>query len=260
MALIAMALYSTEQNQKDECLAKTLQSLADTVDFSKHRFMVSINRWTDTTTNLVNKYQREGVINTIIYNPYNLGTAEAINKVWKDRRPNENCIKMDDDVVIHRKGWIELLEECLTKDPNIGIIGLKRKDCIETPQHPDPYFKSELRMLPHTPGHRWCIVEECAHVMGTCQLYNHALLDKIGYLYQPKQYGWDDVLACARSIGSGFTNVFYPHIEIDHIDPGQTPYQSWKEKHAFEDVQLVNQLITEYKTGVKSCYYNPFEL
>jgi GT2 family glycosyltransferase len=161
--------------------------------------------------------------------------------------------------VIHSEGWIEVMEDAIRRDPKIGIIGLKRKDCIENVNHPDNYFRSTIHQLPQQPGERWIIVEEAHHVMGTCQMYSSALLDEIGYLWQPKLYGWDDVLASARSRAVGFKNVFLPHIEIDHIDEGATPYQSWKERHAGEDVEMINKLMTGYIDGTTSTYYNPFQ-
>lgn len=256
--LIGMAVFSSEENKKDECLERTLESLSKTVDFNVHKLMLSVNGFTERTKNIIERYENLGVIDLTIWNPENLGTAEAINKVWSKRMPNQSCLKIDDDIVIKQEGWLDILVEVLERDPSIGQAGLKRKDCIENPSHPDPYYRSELRMLNHIPGHKWLLVEQCSHVMGSCVLHSSALLDKVGYLYQPKKYGWDDVLMSARSIGSGFKNVFYPHIEIDHIDEGSTPYQGWKERVAFEDIGLINELITGYKNGNKNCYYNPF--
>lgn len=264
MALIAMAVYSTEENQKDDCLLRTLQSLKQTIDTRKHRLILSVNAYTDATLEIINDFEEKGVdgyelISEVIYNDSNIGTAEAINKVFKLRKPNENCIKMDDDVLIYSENWIEEMEEAIRRDLSIGIIGLKRKDCIEKVNHEDPYFRSTLIQLPQVPGETWQIVEEAHHIMGTCQMYNHLLLDKIGYLYQPKQYGWDDVLASARSRAEGFKNVFLPHINIDHIDEGKTPYQQWKEKHAGEDFQTIDRLMKGYEDKSISTYYNPFQ-
>ena len=94
--------------------------------------------------------------------------------------------------------------------------------------------------------------------MGTCQAYSPALLDKIGYLYQPRLYGFDDALAAVRCKVAGMWSIFLPHIEIDHIDPGDTEYQGWKEKHAGEDMKTYNSLASEYFSGARSIYYNPF--
>ena len=256
-ALISIAVFSTDENKKDECLAKTLKSLDETVNFKRHRLMLSVNGATEVTKRII--HNNRDIIEKVFWNETNLGTAEAINLIWKERKDGEHCIKEDDDIVIHQAGWLDILEDIVNNDPSIGQAGLKRKDCIENPSHPDPYYRSELKMLNHIPGHKWLIVEQCSHVMGSCVLHSSALLDKVGYLYQPKKYGWDDVLMSARSIGSGFKNVFYPHIEIDHIDDGSTPYQGWKERVAMEDLNLISGLINDYKSGAKSCYYNPFE-
>ena len=256
MALISMAVFSTAENKKDDCLRKTLQSLSITVDFTKHRLILSVNGYTDETTKILKGYQ--DIISEILWNGRNMGTAEAINRAWKLRASGENCIKMDDDLVIHQAGWVELMEESIRREPSIGIIGLKRKDCIEKVDHPDEYFCSSLIQLPQIPGEKWIIVEEVHHVMGTCQMYSSALLDKIGYLWQPKLYGWDDVLASARSRAVGFKNVFLPHIEIDHIDKGDTPYQKWKEGHAGTTIDQINRLMDGYKNGTEPTYYNPF--
>lgn len=258
MALIAMAVYCTEENQKDELLRQTLYSMYDTVDFKKHRLILSINSTTSKTMKMLEAAKILTPFETII-NDTNIGTAEAINKAWQLRKEGENCIKMDDDVVIYQSGWIEQMEDAISRAPQIGIIGLKRKDCIECVEHNLEYFRSKLWQLPHIGGQRWINVEEVHHVMGTCQMYSSALLDKIGYLYQPKLYGWDDVLASARSRAAGFKNVFLPHIEIDHIDEGKTPYQAWKEKHAGEDFPLIHKLMDGYKNGTESIYYNPFK-
>lgn len=257
MALIGMAVYSTEDNGKDEFLRRTLESLRDTVDFSKHRLILSVNAQTDKTHKTF--YVHNDIISEIIYNDTNIGTAEAINKAWKTRQEGENAIKMDDDVVIYQEGWIEEMEEAIRRDNTIGIIGLKRKDCWENPDHPDGNYKSTLIMLPHESGEKWMIVEQVKHVIGTCQMYSDALLTKIGYLYQPKLYGFDDVLAAARSHKAGFKNVFLPHIEIDHIDPGGTLYQKWKEDHAGECWKEVNQALSGYASDLQSIYYNPFK-
>jgi len=259
MALIAMAVYSTEENKKDDCLIRTLESLSMTVDLKKHRLILSINAETTNTMHLVNDWKRQwGHDVAIIKNYKNIGTAEAINKCFKLREEKENCIKMDDDVVIHSSGWIEVMEDAIRRDSTIGIIGLKRKDCIENVNHTDSYYRSKLIQLPQVPGERWIIVEDVHHVMGTCQMYSSALLDKIGYLYQPKQYGWDDVLASSRSRAVGFKNCFLPHVEIDHIDEGATPYQSWKEKHATLDIGTITKLMEGYSSGTISTYYTPF--
>ena len=258
MALIAMAVFSNDENQKDKYLKETLRYLSYTVDFDKHRLMLSVNGFTEETKQILKCYPGHEVIETVIFNGENLGTAEAINKVIARRNPGEHVIKIDDDVVIHNGGWADLMEEAISIDPTIGIIGLKRKDLIQSPWHPDPQYRSELVLLPHTPGHRWITIERTPDIIGTCTMFNSALLDKIGYSRQPGKYGFEDNLFCHRSHLAGFYNCFLNHIEIDHIDEGAPEFSEWKAKHSSEFFPEYHKLVHDMIAGKEPIYYNPF--
>lgn len=261
MALIAMAVHDTEENGRTELTRQCLDSLMSTISLVRHRLFIIDNGSCLETKKLLDRAnQRIGV--EVLTNSENTGTAAAINMAWMLRRPGENAVKMDNDVVFRRNAaeWIEQMDEAIARDTRIGIVGLKRKDCIETPWNENPFYRSELYLLPHQPGERWIVGEKVNHVMGTCQMYSSALLDKIGYLWQPRLYGFDDVIAAARCHAAGFINVFLPHIEIDHIDPGGTDYQKWKERHAGEDFVNALTIRDQIERGERSYYYNPFEV
>jgi hypothetical protein len=53
---------------------------------------------------------------------------------------------------------------------------------------------------------------------------------------------------------AGFYNAFLPHIEIDHIDTGETAYQGWKEKHSGEDMVAFNQITQDYRNGKRHIF------
>lgn len=254
MALIAMCCWDTVENGRSEYTQATLNSLAETVDRALHRIIVVDNASCEETKAVLNHYVKLGVIDQLITLDENVGTAKAINKAWELREPNEHCVKMDNDVVIHYKGWVDELEIAIQRDPNIGIIGLKRKDCWENPNHDNPFYRSTLEMLPHEAGQPWIVIEKVRHVMGTCQMFNSKLLDKIGYLYQPTLYGFDDCLAATRSEVAGFYNAFLPHIDIDHIDTGATEYQGWKEKVSGQAMIEFNRITQGYRNGDINIY------
>ena len=257
-----MAVYDTVENKRTEYTRQTLMSLLRTVNFNRHRLVIVDNNSCEQTKDLLQSFMVSFVSRpspiTIITLNQNLGTAGGINQAWRLRNPGEHAIKMDNDVVIHQKGWADDLEEAIRRDARIGIVGLKRKDCWENPAHKDPFYRSELYMIPHQPGEKWMIGEKVNHVMGTCQMYSSALLDKIGYLQQPSLYGFDDSWAAVRCKLAGFINVFLPYINIDHIDAGDTPYQKWKEEHAGACWTEYHETIAAWKSGAKSIYYNPF--
>lgn len=265
MAIIGMAVYSTSENKKDECLEKTLWSLYRTVNFNKHRLILSVNSYTPETKEIFRRFKTNiassltcNIISDIIYNDKNIGTAAAINKVWAKRKPGEHCVKMDDDIVVNGyTDWLDEMEEAVSRDANIGQIGLKRKDCWENVSHPDPDYKSELIQLPHVPGERWMVVEKANHIIGSCVLHSSALIDKVGALYQPSLYGYDDVIMSWRTRAAGFYSCFLPHVPIDHVDEGKTVYQDWKHKHSGEVTDEVIKLCHAIWKGEKSFYF-PF--
>ena len=254
MSIISMAVYDTEENQRSEYTKRTLQCLLDTVDFEKHRVFIIDNASCERTKIIVQKATGFRNIDLITL-PENIGTARAINKAWTFRQPGENAIKMDNDVVINQSGWVEAMEEAIQRDPTIGIVGLKRKDLAEYPGNPIEWYDSKLYFLPHKPGESWIPFEECQHVMGTCQMYSSALLEKIGYLKQPGIYGFDDSLASLRARIAGFKTGFLPAIQIDHIDKGDNPYTQEKQIMAGKDMGEYNAMIRQYGSGEISIYW-----
>lgn len=248
-----MAVHDTVENGRSKYTDRTLKSLMETVDFKKHRLFISDNGSCEETHDL---YQ--ALINWWIYHRYdfdrliiqkngeNLGTAKAVNLGLKERFKNEYCIKIDNDVVIHNKRWVDEMEEAIDREPLIGILGLKRKDLWQWPGHEESQYRSYLHMLPHKPGERWIIVEQTKDVMGTCTMFNHLLLDKVGGLYQPGLYGYDDVLMCYRSNIAGFINCFLTHIHIDHIDAGGTDYSDWKHRHSGQYTKEIIEIVDGY--------------
>lgn len=257
MSLIAMAVWDTDENKRTEYTEATIYSLLKTVDFEKHRLIIVDNASCRKTKDLYESLPRpfRTCAGNIIHNLENVGTARAINQAWKWRKDDEHCIKMDNDVVINQSGWVEEMERAIATDNQIGIIGLKRKDVWQFPGHSDPNLKSELIMLPHKNGEQWIVVERCADIIGTCTMFNSALLDKVGYSYQADFiYGYEDVLFCHRSHLAGFYNCFLPHINIDHIDRGDTDYQKWKERQSGSNTQKMIEIFRQYVNGERSIF------
>jgi len=263
MALIAMAVYDTDENKRSEYTEKTLDSLLQTVDFTKHRLFIIDNASCLTTKQIYKKFEQKWLYPeriTIFFNTTNIGTAEAINMAIKERKKGEPVIKIDNDVVFHTKNWACLLEEGLNRDKSIGIIAAKRKDLQQSPLQTNPTFISVLMMLPHSPGERWLVLEETKDIMGTCTLFSPLLLDKIGYMQQIPNipYGFDDTIISFKSIHSGFRNGFLMGIEIDHIDRGDNNYLQEKQKLASLAWDSYIQLIRNFELGA-SLYYSPYE-
>lgn len=255
--LIATAVWDTIGNGRTWMTDATLHSLAETVDWSKHRLIVVDNGSCLETRELLGYEGLQGYPcpYTLMRNKENLGTAAAINRAWRHREPGEHCVKMDNDVTFHQAGWADRIEDVFERDPEIGICGLKRNDLEESPWAEGGY-KSTIRMLPHERGQRWLIVEEVKHVIGTCQGYSSALLDKIGYLVQPALYGFDDSLSGVRARVAGFKSAFLCGFEIEHLDPGGDAYGQWKRDQAAQYFPDYNSAVLLYESGAKDVYYD----
>jgi len=254
--LIAMAVHDTEENGRTELTRRTLESLTETVDWSRHRLIISDNGSCEETQRLYKLYGPR-ISAGVIRNGENIGTANAINRAWLYKRAGEHVVKMDNDVVFHVPGWADKMAEALDRDRNLAIIGLKRKDLAERPDSASSWYKSTLKMLPHEAGESWIVVEAVNHVMGTCTAYQSEFVDNVfGFLWQPGPYGFDDSLACLRAKLAGFYVAFLCNYDIDHIDPGRTSYTDWKRLEAGERMAEYNRAKVEYRSGDRPIFYD----
>jgi GT2 family glycosyltransferase len=252
--LLTMAVYDTDENTRSVMTLRTLQSLRETVDWARHRLIISDNGSCPDTFRVYEQFQ--DIITLILCNGVNLGTAAALNKAWKHRHADEAVCKVDNDVVWHLTGWADQIEAVFAKDHTIGVCGLKRRDLEEWPLNRHAFYVSTLEALPHEKGDPWLIVEIVNHVIGTCQAFRPEVLEKIGYLWQPGLYGFDDSLACARARIAGFRCAFLHGFPIDHIDPGGTAFITWKQTYAGETMAAYFKALNDYSTGTRPVYFD----
>ena len=267
---LCVAVFSTEANNRAQYTIKTLRGLIDTVNFNKHRLVICDNAscneiqafYIDFMKLFEALFPIENLV--IICSPSNDGTSVAINKCLKRLPDGYFPIKIDDDVMIHQKGWVEEMEECFVRQPKLGILGLKRVDLEQSPNNTNPHYKTELVELPRKKGQSWLTVEVSDDIIGTCTMFNPMLFKKIGYMFQDGLYAFDDNDYAQRSLLSGFANAFLPHIKISHLDTGvleggeKTDFIIWKQQIAGEKMQGYANRVLEYKSGKRSLYYNPF--
>jgi GT2 family glycosyltransferase len=262
---IIMASYATETNNRLDYAIDTLTSLLWNVDFSKHQLFISDNGSCKEMLDFYDWFKNEfELFNakenlTISLNGKNLGTAEAVNLGIRERKPNQYVIKIDSDVTINTENWVDEMEECFERYPNLGILGLKRTELIQHPEHENPAYRTQLKFLPHERGDSWVVIEICKDIIGTCTMFSPKLLDKVGYMFQPSHYGFDDNLMSLRSELAGFENAFLPTIPIVHLDDGEGEHVKEKQKHAGEIIAKFSEIAEDYKKGVRDIYYNPFE-
>lgn len=243
-----MAVWDTTKNKRSWMTKKSLTSLMKGVDWKKHRLFV-VDNGSCNETHKIYKNMLEKFDFTLLINDENIGVANAINKAWQYRHTGEHVCRIDNDIVVNHTGWADEIDSVLNKSPHIGICGLKLKTL--------PHCPYKLILLPHQPGDKWVVVEKQFTIVGACQCCNHLLLDKIGYLYQSNwKYGYEDIIWSYRSRLSGFDNVYLSHIDVDHIDLGDTEYALEKIKTARSLSSEFKKLILEYDNGQRDLYYD----
>lgn len=272
MTLIGMAVYDTVENKRSEFTQRTIESLLQTVDLTKHRLIIVDNNSCKTTQDIYGWLKRlcidtdsatgQAPCIQIINLKENVGTANAINVALQQRLKDEYFIKIDNDVVInHNIGWVDEMENVINRMPKIGILGLKRRDVCESAYALNPDHRSRLLEVPHQPGEKWHVVEQCKHVMGTCTMLSPDLIDKVGYFYQMGGlYGFDDSNMCIRSTKAGYINAFIHGIDIDHIDPGGTEYTKWKEDYAHKMLHDYARVQRMYESGELDIYHDAIKV
>lgn len=281
--LIAMACHSTEENQRTPLSTRTILRLFEQLRSGLDCLYVILNGCDEASESEIiqaaktigSGYGDHKLDVFTLLSKRNIGTAAAINWAWSFRAHGQVICKMDDDVLVYDNNWIAKAEEAIlismqrgtmpvtdmwaNKDGlgsgrQLGILGLKRRDLAEHPNAAGKY-RSTINYLPHVPGEHWIPVEFVQeNVMGTVTVFNPNLIDKIGGLYQPGLYGYDDSDASLRAYLSGFARGFLVGVDIEHIDPGGSAYSKRKEGEAYRLQQEWHRLAQSYTNGTCSLY------
>lgn len=262
---IVITVYALDGSPKIDYAKRTLLNILHCTNLSDNELFISDNGSCQEMLDFYKKfiesfndiYPKQNL--TVSLNGENLGTSGGLNLGIKNRLPNQYIIKRDDDTIVTDDKWVEKMEECFERFDNLGILGLKRNDLIQHPDHENTAYRTVIKYLKHERGQTWIPIELCDDIIGTCTMFSPKLLDKVGYGFQPSKYGFDDVLWSLRSKIAGFQNAFLPTIPIDHIDTGEGEFVMWKQKHAGEVMEDFCEIAEDYKSGVRDIYYNPFE-
>ena len=255
--LIVMPVWDTEENERGEFTGPSLDALMKSIT-ENDRVVVSDNGSCKATHEIYERLKETHFNFSVIYNGENLGIAKAVNMGWKQAKKDEVVCKIDNDCVINDFGWTKKIEFVFDRMPEVGILGLKRKDLPEQPLADVVHYKTKLHMVTHEPGEPWMVIEESRHVMGTCYCFNPKLRRKIGFLQQPGTvYGFDDAMAAYRTRAAGFKVCFLPVVDIDHIDPGHNEaYTKWKLIEAAEGMKNFHKWMHNIDVGRISIFYN----
>ena len=251
--LICMVTYN-----RIDMTMETLKSLFSTADPKLYSLFIVDNGSQDGTVDFL-KTLTNPQIEDIVYNESNLGTASALNIGWKVEHEREwHAGKLENDVVFKDTNWLRRMKYVVETVTDVGLVGLKRVDLEEKPNHTNAFYRTRLYALPDG-----SVIEIANHVMGTCWLVGKKALKKVGGLRQLGPYGLDDSLYCKRMALAGFYVAFIPDLVIEHIDPGHSKYPEytqWKIDEAGRVLETgaYDEIMAAYTGGLRPLW-EPFE-
>jgi len=112
----------------------TRRSIASIGDTAGYPFALTVvdNNSQDGTPSVLREMHSLGLIHHLILNPENRGVAYAANQGWA-AGSKAHFMKVDNDIVFMKHGWLARLVEACDRVPDLGAIGYN----FETKSYPD---------------------------------------------------------------------------------------------------------------------------
>ncbi|MGD0092850.1 MAG: glycosyltransferase [Planctomycetota bacterium] len=192
-----------------------------------HVLSVVDNASSDGTRELLLRLHQEGVINNLLLLEQNIGVAKAANLAWVQEPRASYFLKLDNDIVIRKPGWLEALVETIDKLPEAGVVGYNFE--------PKSYPLVEIRGVPVR-------IKEDGNLGGACYLIPKRTEEKLGKWCEAyARYGFEDVDYSARVGFIKLKNAYMPDEDIGlHLPAGKAPVvdgRTWQTRDGIEEIQ-----------------------
>jgi glycosyltransferase involved in cell wall biosynthesis len=164
----------------------------------------------DETKEMIYKYQ--GDIDLIMHNPWNYGYCFGVNSWMALRKPEQHCIQIDQDLIMHSQNWWTL-SKLILADADIGMVSARRPTAwIERQEKRDfyPCLKFEQR------HGLWLEIPPNNLLIAPILMYKGSLLDEMGFENEMTNYG--DLESYLRVWALGFKSVYIPDIFLYQLE------------------------------------------
>lgn len=202
------------------------------INFFENRIIVVDNGSTDSTCEILKKYQKANQNIDVIFLEKNYGTTKSRNMGLKRiEKDNDFVCILDSDTVINEDTMIGLTRY-LQQDKKIGIIGPTMKSSVHGVQKSGRKFPTLKIKL-----YKACPIKkiqkkgqeldeykfdnskdlfEVDYLMSACWVMRDEVCKKIGLLDEKIFYAPEDVDYCVRALKEGFKCIFCTKYEIIH--------------------------------------------
>lgn len=230
-----------------------------------HVITVVDNGSTDGTPEYLQALLKQGFITNLILLPKNVGIAKASNLAWSQESAAEYYLKLDNDIVIQKPGWLSRMVEVVDHIPELGAIAYSFE--------PVSYPLREIRGL--------FIRFKDGNLNGACTLIPKRTHQTLGFWCEDYGlYGEEDADYGLRIQLQGLQNAYMEdeHVGLHlpagraaHIDAHtlkatdgieedtHTAYRTFKDEWRRKNVHdIAKKNWHDYKTGVKTLYCSSF--
>lgn len=223
----------------------------------------------DGTQEYLHELHRNGIVKNLILFDENIGVARASNAAWQQEPGARYYIKLDNDIVIRKAGWLGDMIRVVESIPTIGILGYN----FEPVSYPVVEMEG-MKVRPKVVG----------NLGGACVLIPKWTENILGYWCEDYGlYGEEDADYGFRVTLAGLRNVYMEDENMGtHLpDSGRTPdehdaalspdpsdqsartecerwhreYRQWKDARRLENLRLngaFQRNVDAYKSGAKA--------
>ncbi len=226
-----------------------------------HVITVVDNGSTDGTPEYLQALYQQGFITNLILLSNNVGIAKASNLAWSHEPDAEYYLKLDNDIVIQKPGWLSRMVEVIDRIPELGAIAYNFE--------PESYPVREIRGLSVRP--------KIGNLNGACTLIPKRTHQTLGFWCEDYGlYGEEDADYGLRIHLHGLQNAYMEDEKVGlHLPAGRAAHideqtfkatdgieeethaeyrafkDEWRRKNV-QDIAITNW--QDYQTGVKSLF------
>jgi GT2 family glycosyltransferase len=219
---------------------------------------------TDGSAEYLKSLKESNLIDNLCLNPKNVGVAKGANAAWTKEPNAKYFLKLDNDMVAQKVGWLDDMVLFLQKYPKFGTIGYN----VEPVSYPINFSDNDINMR-----------VKGGNIGGACVLISDYIENLIGYFNENsyQTYGEEDADYYIRLAVRGKHNAYmededaFFHLPagkaaiIDTTQPGfkasdgmeevnEKEYRDFKDSFREKNVPKLMENIEKYKSDVKFTY------
>jgi GT2 family glycosyltransferase/glycosyltransferase involved in cell wall biosynthesis len=188
----------------------TRQAIEALLIQTDHPYTLTVvdNNSQDGTREYLREQHRRGIIKNLVLLEENVGVAKASNLAWNLEPEALYYMKLDNDIVIQKPGWLSRLVACCDAIPQAGAVG----------------YNFEPVSYPVKEVNGWRVrVKDKGNLGGACILIPRRTHDKLGFWCEDYGlYGEEDADYGLRIMLSGLLNIYMEDEEVGfHLPAGR---------------------------------------